>query len=379
MRYILQLSTGSFGRSECSAEEAIKTLQYCMQVLDVEKVIFGWTADVALNQKISHMLDEYSVEKYFWLPVFAEIQDREDVRLNRKIMDEKEEKINTCKGDAFDFVCQSSGENMKYAVDVFDRLTKGCHMDGVFLDRIRYASVAGGLSALYGCWCPACRDIYEKNGVDTKRIQIMAKEGHLEHFMPKARRQSIYRYEDENIDRLMKAKRQIISSQVEALSDMFHSRGLKVGADTFAPFLADFVGQDIDTLAGKVDFIKPMVYIRTDAPAGIPFELRSLGNDIREKINRLWGRDVESMEEIVRQMQEMKDRNYNIVPGIDANRIEGICGADTAYVKEFIGRLMAAGIDRSVLSWDIMQISKETIEEIAHVMPVLGERDGLAV
>ena len=102
-------------------------------------------------------------------------------------------------------------------------------------------------------------------------------------------------------------------------------------------------------------------------------------DDIREKINRLWGRDVESMEEIVRQMQEMKDRNYNIVPGIDANRIEGICGADTAYVKEFIGRLMAAGIDRSVLSWDIMQISKETIEEIAHVMPVLGERDGLAV
>jgi len=378
MRYILQLSTGSFSQSELKAEEAVKVLEYCMRVLDVEKVIFGWASDVKLNQEISRMLDGHPVEKYLWLPVFAEIQDREDVQRNVKAAEEREQEINACKGDSFDFVCQSSPENMEYAMEVFDRLTEGCHMDGVFLDRIRYASAAGSVSALYGCWCPRCRDIYVKNGVNTERIWHMAKAGQIAQFMPAALEQSVYRYADRDIDRLMGVKRQIISSQVGALCDKFHERGLKVGADTFAPSVADFVGQDIDALAKKADFIKPMVYIRTDAPAGIPFEMRSLGGGIKKKLDRLWGEDTESMESAIRQMQKLKNKNYNIAPGIDANRIEGICGADTAYVKEFLQKLMAAGIDRAVLSWDIMRISRETIDAAADVMPVLN-RGGMAI
>ena len=379
MRCILQLSTGSFSGPSCKADEAVKTLEYCMQILDVEKVIFGWAADIALNQEISRMQERYPVEKYLWLPVFAEIQDREGVRQNRNISDRKKQEINTCKGDAFDFVCQSSRENMAYAEKVFDRLTEGCRMDGVFLDRIRYASAAGEESALYGCWCPDCRDIYRKNGVDTERVRAMAKEGGLERFKPLARRRSIYRYEDRDIDRLMETKRQIIISRVGALCERFHSRGLKVGADTFAPAIADFVGQDIDALAELVDFVKPMVYIRTDAPAGIPFELRSFGSGIKKRIDELWGRDTGSMEAAVRQMQELKDRGCAIAPGIDANRIEGICGADTAYVKEFLQKLAVAGIDRAVLSWDIMRIAKETIEELAEVMPASCKRDRAAI
>ena len=286
--------------------------------------------------------------------------------------------MNTCDGDAFDFACQSSRENMKYALEVFERLTEGCRMDGVFLDRIRYASAAGSVSALYGCWCPHCRDIYEKNGVDTERIRNMAASEQIAPFMPAALEQSIYRYEDRDIDRLMAAKRRIITSQVGALSELFHERGLKVGADTFAPSIADFVGQDLDALAGKVDFIKPMVYIRTDAPAGIPFEMRSLGGGIKKRIDRLWGGDTGSMEESIRQMQKLKDKGCNVAPGIDANRIEGICGADTGYVKEFLQKLAAAGIDRAVLSWDIMRISRETIDAAADVMSV-SQRDGMAV
>lgn len=252
-------------------------------------------------------------------------------------------------------------------------------MDGVFLDRIRYASAAGGISSLYGCWCPQCQDLYRKNGVDTERIMEMARAGKREQFMPRSLERSIYRYGDEDIDRLMAAKRQIITSQIGALCDRFHSRGLKVGADTFAPPIADFVGQDIDALAEKVDFVKPMVYLRTDAPAGIPFELRSLGDDIKKRIDALWGGDTGDMEMLIRQMQGLRDRGCVTAPGIDANRIEGICGADTAYVKEFLQKLEAAGIDRAVLSWNIMRIEKATIEELADVMPASYKRDGMAV
>lgn len=371
MRYILQLNTGSLDKSECKAEEAIRALEYCIEALDVEKVIFGWTADAILNQTISGMLDEYPVEKYLWLPVFAEIQNKKAVRQNVNLVEEKRKEFNACIGDAFDFVCQSSQESLEGALEVFDKLAEGCRMDGVFLDRIRYASGASSVGAMYGCWCPYCREAYRENGVNIHRIQTLAEKGGVEQFMPEALENCIYRYKDEDIDRLMATKRKIISRQVRKLCNKFRDYGLKIGADTFAPAIADFVGQDIFALAEEVDFVKPMTYVRTDAPAGIPFELQALGGAIKEKLDQLWGGDTESMAQAIRQIQKLKNAKGGIAPGIDANKIEGICDADTAYVKEFLQKLMAAGIDRVVLSWDIMRISRETIDAIADIVPVV--------
>ena len=51
--------------------------------------------------------------------------------------------------------------------------------------------------------------------------------------------------------------------------------------DTFAPYLAYFAGQDMKLLASMADFIKPMMYRITNAPAGMPFETDCL---IRETV-----------------------------------------------------------------------------------------------
>jgi hypothetical protein len=42
--------------------------------------------------------------------------------------------------------------------------------------------------------------------------------------------------------------------------------------DLYAPFMAPFVGQDYEILARHADFIKPMLYRQTFAPAGMGFE-----------------------------------------------------------------------------------------------------------
>ncbi len=104
MRYILQLSTGSFGSPACKAQDAERMLEYCIKALDVEKVIFGWAADNELNREISGMLDQYPVEKYFWLPVFAEIHSGEAVRRSVDLTEGKQKAFQTCREDAFDFV-----------------------------------------------------------------------------------------------------------------------------------------------------------------------------------------------------------------------------------------------------------------------------------
>lgn len=389
MRYIVQLCTGSFSHSVLKPEEVVSTLEYCMRALEVEKVIFGWAPDASLNKTISGLLDTYHVEKYLWLPVFAEIQTQDSADSNESIAAVAEQEVSKFAGDTFEFACQSSPGSLRRAEEVFDQLTEGYRVDGVFLDRIRYASAANSRSALFGCWCPRCRKLYEAEGIDTERLQRMAREmnpGSLPSggcgadpgsmmpggceadpgsLIPDSREGFIYRYRDQDIDGLMQVKRRIISQQVKTLCSAFRSRGLKIGADTFAPSVADLVGQDLAALGAEADFIKPMVYLRTNAPAGVPFELGGLGNEVKQRLDQLWGGDTSGMELTVRQMQMLMEQNVRTVPGIDVNRVENICTSDIDYVREYLKRLKAVGTETVVLSWDIMHISRDTIDALA--------------
>lgn len=365
MKYIIQLNTGSFSRSILEAEEVISKLKYCLKLLKVEKLIFGWAPDIELNRKICEFLEDYPVEKYLWLPVFAEIQDLKKTRINKNIVAEEKTDFNACEGDEFDFACQSDYNAVKRAVEVFEQLTQGCHVEGVFLDRIRYASVATSPGAVYGCWCSQCRDIYASNGADINRIQKIASKRGFEKFLPVAQKHGVYQFSDPDIDRLMEAKRNIISRQISELCRIFRSKKIKVGVDTFAPVIADFVGQDLVTIGKQVDFIKPMVYLRTDAPAGLPFELRGMGERFCERLEEVWGGPADCMPLIAEQMKQLKEMGIRVTPGIDANAIHGICTTDTDYVKSFLKHLQEVGCDTVVLSWDIMRISREMIEELA--------------
>lgn len=365
MRYIIQLNTGSFSQSTLEANEVIRTLEYCLKLLKVDKLIFGWAPDIELNRRICNYLDTYPIEKYLWLPVFAEIQDFRKTRINQNIAAAEKTAFNACDGDEFEFACQSDDTAVKRAAEVFDQLTEGCHVEGVFLDRIRYASVATSPGGIYGCWCPRCRSIYTANGVITEEIQRVAENDGLKEFLPTAQEHGIYQFPNPNIDRLMKAKRTIISRQVSELCRIFRTKGLKIGADTFAPAIADFVGQDLVTLGKQVDFIKPMVYLRTNAPAGLPFELNGMGEPFKKRLAELWGGPVDGMSLITAQMKWLKELNIMVTPGIDANTIKGICTADIDYVKTFLKELQNAGCDTTVLSWDIMRISKDTIAKLA--------------
>lgn len=367
MRYTVQLCTGSFDRSVLEPQEVVRKLEHTLQILDVERVIFGWAPEDGLNRAICSLLEKHGIEKYLWLPVFAEIQNQEDAEPNRNIAGQEQRDVNKFAGDNFEFACQSSAKSIGRAAEVFDELTEGCRVDGVFLDRIRYASAAGSFGNLFGCWCPRCQKIYQEEGADTERLQKLAKDAHIEAFLPEERNGFIYRFADRDVDCLMRAKRKLISRQVRTLEKIFRERGLKVGADTFTPSVADFVGQDLAEIGERMDFIKPMVYLRTDAPAGVPFELRGLGGDIKRRLDALWGGDTEGMTLAVQQMKLLQDKDICAAPGVDVNQVEGVCNSDADYVKRFLKKLQAAGTKRIVLSWDIMHISDEMLAAIAGI------------
>jgi len=365
LKYILQVNTGSFTHTAADSETIAKRLDACLSMIPVDQVIYGWSADRDVNRGVTQYLSRRGIEKYLWLPIFCEIHDPDDCDPAVSVLGEGNHAIDDlCEGESFDFVCQSSDRNLARAMAVYDELTDGLDVEGVFIDRIRYASAANSVHDLYGCWCPRCMAHYEQAGVNAESIARLSREGGLGAFMPHALENGVYRYENPDIDALMRVKRAMVTRAAEKLCAHFRAKGKKIGIDTFAGGVADFVGQDLHALGGMVDFIKPMAYLKTNAPAGVPFEVKALGGAIEERISKLWAAPAGSLDAAIIQTKELLETGAVVAPGIDANRILPICEATPEYVVEYIDRLEEIGVKSVVLAWDAMRMGEDVLRAI---------------
>lgn len=294
------------------------------------------------------------------MPVFAEIIDEsEDSYIESNIF--KENKVKLSEGDNFEFVCQSSDKNIKYIISKFEEIIKDLKIDGVFLDRIRYKSSALKKDAIFGCLCDNCKKLYKKYDVD---LDLLLKENFYNKLTPIKIINGVYEYEDKDLNNLMKAKRENITNQIHKLYDYFKNKGLKVGLDTFALSIADLVGQDIISLNDYSDFIKPMLYLKTTAPAGIPFELDGLEDKTIEAISKLWNCNLRDINSSIKQCDYLIKNNVNITPSIDINKFEGIVDSNPEYVKEYIDELQNINCKEVVLSWDSMKIDDILLDKL---------------
>ena len=144
-----------------------------------------------------------------------------------------------------------------------------------------------------------------------------------------------------------------MSHAVAAIADSFRGRGLEVGMDLYAPFMAQFVGQDYGILSQHADFIKPMLYRQTFAPAGMGFEYDLL----RKAVPGAEGypefvMDVDFLDSQLKAMEPYACGKY---PGIEINYRAKVAPTSPEYVTESLEAVMRHGFDGAVLSWNIMQ------------------------
>ena len=355
MKYTLQINTGSFDILKVyDINDVLDRLNYAFSVIDVDRVILGWNNCVDINKTIIDLCAKNNTEVFLWLPVFADVRriDKSDklVFLNEN----NDSSISVVEGENFEFICPNSEANIDEVIETYKYLSTQCHFDGVFLDRIRYASMANGFDSLLGCYCDKCLDVYKNNNINIDNLKTKT----IEDFIPCGMNNGLYDFADEDINKLFTIKRNIVLDSVNELIDRFHALDLKVGLDVFAPAISDYVGQDVSSLAKKADFVKPMMYSVTNAPAGIPFELNALGEDIKNKINELWGCDISSPEGFIKQIENLKG---NIVPGVEVNKLD-ICNASEEYLEQCIKTGVSLGLKGMVLSWDSLHADKTMFE-----------------
>ena len=356
--YIVQVSMGGWNQPDYTARQIIERLDTVTTAIKVKDVIMGWSIRKDIYQEVGDYLHGKGIGMYLWLPVFAET---EEVCANTPSVDiwgQEPANFDLTAGEGFRFNCPSNPENAARVVAIYDRFFAECGFDGVFLDRIRTQSFVGGVSGVLSCGCPQCEARFLAQGVSLKDVRD-AWEADGDAFLsvtgytPK----DGFRFEHPLADAFFQAKGKVVSGAVAAIADSLRSRGLSVGMDLYAPFMAPFVGQDYSILAAHADFIKPMLYRQTFAPAGMGFEYDLL----RQAVPGAAGYPAFTMDVAFLESQLEAMRAYPCAkfPGIEINYREGVASTTPTYVKESLKAVGRFGFDGAVLSWNIMEAPLE--------------------
>ena len=361
--YIVQVSLGGWHSPDYTAEQIIGRIDTVSQLIPVQKVIIGWSQDKDIYRRVGEYLHDKGIRMLLWLPVFAET---EEVCENTPAVDlwgKVPTNYDLAAGEGFRFNCPSDPKNAANVVGIYDQLFSDCGFDGVFLDRIRTQSFVSGGSGVLGCGCQLCVERCAAEGVDIAVVKSeYESKGDAFFSVSSYDPTAGFSFENPVAAAYFKAKGHVVSASVAAIADSLRSRGLEVGMDLYAPFMAPFVGQDYAILADHADFIKPMLYRQTFAPAGMGFEYDLL----RKAVPNATGypglkMDVDFLHSQLKAMEPYACGKY---PGIEINYRPVVAPTSPEYIAESLKAVLSHGFDGAVLSWNIMQAPLSHLEPL---------------
>ena len=352
--YIVQVSLGGWHSPDYTAEQIIRRIGEVDAKIPVEKVIIGWSLDKEIYRNVGEYLHGKGIQMLLWLPVFAETEEVCDNVPAVDLQGEIPANYDLAAGEGFRFNCPSLPENAANVVGIYDKYFNDCGFDGVFLDRIRTQSFVSGVSGVLSCGCPVCAERFAAEGVDLDEVRE-AWEQKGDAFFSVSDYDPVdgFTFADPVAAKYFKAKGHVVSEAVAGIADRLRERGLEVGMDLYAPFMAQFVGQDYAILSQHADFIKPMLYRKTFAPAGMGFEYDLL----RKAVPGAEGYPEFAMDTdfLHSQLQAMEPYSCGKYPGIEINYRESVAPTSPEYVTESLKAVMEHGFNGAVLSWNIMQ------------------------
>lgn len=352
--YIVQVSLGGWHSPDYTASQIISRIDTVASLIPVRKVIIGWSLDKDIYREVGEHLHAKGIRMLLWLPVFAETEEVCDNIPAVDLWGTIPANYDLAAGEGFRFNCPSHPQNIANVVAIYDRHFSDCGFDGVFLDRIRTQSFVSGVGGVLNCGCPVCAEKFREEGIDLDAVRAAwTEKGDAFLSVTGYDMEKGFSFVDPLATAFFKAKGHIVSEAVASVADSLRSRGLEIGMDLYAPFMAPFVGQDYEILSQHADFIKPMLYRKTFAPAGMGFEYDLL----RKAVPGAEGYPEFAMDVafLDSQLDAMAPFTCGKYPGIEINYREGIVPTSPDYVTESLDAVMRHGFDGSVLSWNIME------------------------
>ena len=353
-KYIVQVSLGSWHHADYTADQIIGRIDTVSSMIPVSKVIIGWSLDKEIYRKVGEYLHSKDIRMLLWFPVFAETEEMCENSPALDLWGNIPSNYDLAAGEGFRFNCPSDPQNIANIVAVYDNNFSDCGFDGVFLDRIRTQSFVSGNGGVLNCCCDLCTAKFKEEGVDLEIVREAWEDAgddflSVTGYTPEGG----FVFEDKLTQDFFDAKGHIVSGAVAAVADSLRNRGLEIGMDLYAPFMAPFVGQDYEILTAHADFIKPMLYRQTFAPAGMGFEY-----DLLKKAApgaEGYPEFKMDLDFLHSQLVAMEPYSCAKFPGIEINYREEVVPTSPAYVTESLDAVASHGFDGTVLSWNIME------------------------
>jgi hypothetical protein len=370
MKYTVQIFTGGWKNCLYQSKDIIYKLRDISKLIDIDKVIIGWNINKKLYEEIGQYLSSQGIEMYLWLPTFSEIGELGRTEAAIDLMGKKTENFALQEGETFEFYCPTSEANKVLLYSIYHEYFETCGFQGVFLDKIRNQSFVAGFMGVAGCCCSHCEDKYRQQKYELEQLRRLISEQGLSRAMEVKgfEHEEGFRFVEKEMQQFFDIKGEIITQSIFKITDHFKQMNLKIGMDVFAPALSQFVGQNLIKLSEKADFLKPMMYRKTMAPAGIGYEYEMLKTHLEDasSYDKALGNDNRLIDMsnscFLQQLVELNKASHcPITPGIEINYQQDIVATSPQYVKDSLNTVEKSGCEGVVLSWDIMQAPKEHI------------------
>lgn len=361
MEYIIQIFTGGWNNQNYTAGQIKDRIAFISTMIPVKSVIIGWNINADLYREVNIFLHENRITSFLWLPVFSETGELQNADPAVDIHGGSIGSLALQEGENFTFFCPSSEKDIRNVYRIYEENFSDCGFDGVFLDKIRTQSFVGGLNGVLSCGCPSCEQLYRKAGLPLREVQKLYVEKGDEILETTGYQKGsgfVMKYQP--AEDFLRIKGEIIAGSVTRICRYFRHKGMQTGLDLYAPLLSRFTGQNYELISREADFIKPMLYRKTEAPAGIGYEYRLLKQSLPHCRNYP---EIHTDTDFLRaQLEEFQNLPCLRYPGIEINYREDIARTDEEYVRESLKAVKECGMNGAVLAWDVMLAPDSHIE-----------------
>jgi len=372
-----------------------KKLRIALSLLPISIVIVGWKIPEKLREICRAETDASGVQLYRWQPLLTSdgvLQIKEE---NRVIGLDGRPIPAYMNMPSFTFMCPN---NPSFEIELIKHLENAMASsmyDGFFLDRMRFPAITRNIGESFGCFCPHCMKSAAESGFDLYKAQgeikkiLNSHQGKI-NFIKNLTKPDI----DINISsdqiflqNFLTFRAKSIHRIVNKAAKLAKSLGLKTGLDCFSPSVSFSVGQDMKMLNDIGDWFKPMTYLHTFAPAGLPFELNEMLEILRGSqkenvpgrytfLSQVTNLTIPSKQSILmkrglistalaNEISKAKKRTSKpLFAGIELVSIDGVTWIDNNQLIEDMRQLKESSAEGIVISWDLWQIKMEHLNII---------------
>jgi len=373
----LQIMTGGYNTESVTFDEIRSKLESVLPIIPTSRVIMGWALNKSVYEQTVEFLFARDIECFLWLPVFSEMRS---LRPSSPIVGYRGQPARPyyfADGETFDFNCPVDPVNTAAVFSIFKEHFAQVGFNGVFLDKIRYPSFVNGLDGGLSCFCPHCQDAYQEAGLDVEALQAAIKRlpGSSTPFGITEYRGGAYRFADDIWQQFYRLRARLVYDSLSHLTEQLRQEGYLIGMDVFAPFMSQFVGQDVPKLSALCDFVKPMMYRATIEPAGLSFELDAMlketgcSSAARANFADLMGLDVDQkpfdLDFARRDLAWLSTACHcPVQAGLEFNYEPGVADVDPAYIRETMAAYADASDGGFVLSWNLLEAPEPNIRAV---------------